>query len=153
MPILELFGRKIVHQGGNGLGQQAKLSNQIVIAGTMIGVCEALLYSSKAGVDPDRLLDSIRGGAAGCWTLDHLAPKIQRRDFSAGFFVDHFLKDMAILLEESRRMGLSLPGLALVHRLYQTVQQLGHGRAGTQALLLALEHLSEQVSASTDSNG
>jgi 3-hydroxyisobutyrate dehydrogenase len=145
MPILELFGKKIVHHGGNGLGQQAKLSNQIVIAGTMVGVCEALLYSAKAGVDPDRLLDSIRGGAAGCWTLDHLAPKIQRRDFTAGFFVDHFLKDMTIVLEESRRMGLSLPGLALVHRLYQTVQELGHGRSGTQGLLLALEHLSGQM--------
>lgn len=144
MPILELFGRKIVHHGENGLGQQAKLCNQIVIAGTMIGVCEALLYCSKAGLESDRLLESIRGGAAGCWTLDHLAPRIQRRDFEAGFFVDHFLKDMAIALEESRRMGLCLPGLASVHRLYQTVQELGHGRSGTQALLLALEHLSGQ---------
>ena len=144
MPILELFGRKVVHHGGNGLGQQAKLCNQIVIAGTMIGVCEALLYCSKAGLESDRLLESIRGGAAGCWTLDHLAPRIQRRDFEAGFFVDHFLKDMAIALEESRRMGLCLPGLASVHRLYQTVQELGHGRSGTQALLLALEHLSGQ---------
>jgi 3-hydroxyisobutyrate dehydrogenase len=149
MPILELFGRKIVHHGGNGLGQQAKLCNQIVIAGTMIGVCEALLYSSKAGLESDRLLESIRGGAAGCWTLDHLAPRIQRRDFAAGFFVDHFLKDMAIVLEECGRMGLSLPGLALVHRLYQTVQDLGHGRSGTQALLLALEHLSGQEPGAT----
>jgi 3-hydroxyisobutyrate dehydrogenase len=150
MPILELFGKKIVHLGGGGLGQQAKLSNQIVIAGTMIGVCEALLYSAKAGLESDRFLESIRGGAAGCWTLDHLAPRIQRRDFAAGFFVDHFLKDMAIVLEESRRMGLSLPGLALVHRLYQTVQELGHGRSGTQALMLALEHLSVQVPGVTD---
>lgn len=144
MPILELFGKKIVHHGGPGLGQQAKLCNQITIAGTMIGVCEALLYSSRAGLEPDRLLESICGGAAGCWTLEHLAPRIQRRDFAAGFFVDHFLKDMAIALEESRRMGLSLPGLDLAHRLYQTVQELGHGRSGTHALILALEHLSRQ---------
>ncbi|HEX2055238.1 MAG TPA: NAD(P)-dependent oxidoreductase [Nitrospiraceae bacterium] len=149
IPILELFGRKIVHHGGNGLGQQAKLANQIVIAGTMVGVCEALLYSSKAGLESDRLLDSIRGGAAGCWTLDHLAPRIHSRDFTAGFFVDHFLKDMAIALEESRRMGLALPGLDTVHRLYQTVQELGHGRSGTQALILALEHLSTQSRAGT----
>lgn len=146
MPILELFGKQIVHQGGPGMGQQAKLCNQITIAGTMIGVCEALVYGSRAGLDPNRLLDSIRGGAAGCWTLDHLAPRILKRDFAPGFFVEHFLKDMAIGLEESRRMGLSLPGLDVVHRLYQTVQQLGHGRSGTQALILALEHLCRQHS-------
>ena len=110
----------------------------------MIGVCETLLYSSKAGLEPDRLLESIRGGAAGCWTLDHLAPKILRRDFAPGFFVEHFLKDMAIALEESRRMGLSLPGLDVAHRLYQTVRELGHGRSGTQALVLALESLSRE---------
>jgi 3-hydroxyisobutyrate dehydrogenase len=110
----------------------------------MIGVCEALLYSSQTGLEPARLIESISGGAAGCWTLEHLAPRIQRRDFAAGFFVDHFLKDMAIALEESRRMGLWLPGLDLVHRLYQTVQELGHGRSGTHALILALEHLSRQ---------
>ena len=144
MPILELFGKRVVHHGGPGLGQQAKLCNQITIAGTMIGVCEGLLYSARAGLEPARLLESISGGAAGCWTLEHLAPRIQRRDFAAGFFVDHFLKDMAIGLEESRRMGLSLPGLDLVHRLYQTVQELGHGRSGTHALILALEHLSRQ---------
>ena len=144
MPILELFGKRIVHHGEPGLGQQAKLCNQITIAGTMIGVCEGLLYSARAGLEPARLLESISGGAAGCWTLEHLAPRIQRRDFAAGFFVDHFLKDMAIALEESRRMGLSLPGLDLVHRLYQTVQELGHGRSGTHALILALEHLSRQ---------
>jgi len=147
--LLELFGKRIVHQGVPGLGQQAKLCNQITIAGTMIGVCEALLYSSRAGLEPDRLLEAISGGAAGCWTLEHLAPRIQRRDFAAGFFVDHFLKDMAIALEESRRMKLSLPGLDLVHRLYQTVQELGHGRSGTQALILALEHLSREDSGAT----
>ena len=144
MPILELFGKKIVHQGGPGMGQQTKLCNQITIAGTMIGVCEALLYSSKAGLEPDRLLQSIRGGAAGCWTLDHLAPRILQRDFTPGFFVDHFLKDMGIALEESRRIGLSLPGLELAPRLYQRARDLGHGRSGTQALMLALESLSRE---------
>ena len=144
MPILELFGKRIVHHGEAGLGQQAKLCNQIVIAGTMIGVCESLLYASKAGLEFDRLLESIRGGAAGCWTWDHLAPRIQRRDFAPGFFVDHFVKDMTIALEESRRMGLSLPGLDLVDRLYQLVQKLGHGRSGTHALILALEQLAAE---------
>lgn len=141
MPLFELLGKKIVHQGEPGSGQQAKLCNQIVIAGTMIGVCESLLYGYKAGLDLNRMLDSIRGGAAACWTLDHLAPRILQRNFDPGFFVEHFVKDMGIALEESKRMGLVLPGLTLVHQLYQTVQTLGHGRSGTHALILALEEL------------
>jgi 3-hydroxyisobutyrate dehydrogenase len=142
MPLFELLGKKIVHQGGPGTGQQAKLCNQIVIAGTMVGVCESLLYGYKAGLDLNRMLDSIRGGAAACWTLDNLAPRILQRNFEPGFFVEHFIKDMGIALEESKRMGVVLPGLTLVHQLYQTVQTLGHGRSGTHALILALESMS-----------
>ena len=141
MPLFELLGKTIVHQGGPGTGQQAKLCNQIVIAGTMVGVCESLLYGYKAGLDLNRMLESIRGGAAACWTLDNLAPKILQRNFDPGFFVEHFIKDMGIALEEAKRMGLVLPGLTLVHQLYQTVQTLGHGRSGTHALMLALEDL------------
>jgi 3-hydroxyisobutyrate dehydrogenase len=141
MPLFELLGKKIVHQGGPGTGQHAKLCNQIVIAGTMVGVCESLIYGCKAGLDLNRMLDSIRGGAAACWTLDHLAPRILQRNFDPGFFVEHFIKDMGLALEESKRMGLVLPGLSLVHQLYQTVQTLGHGRSGTHALMLALEEL------------
>jgi 3-hydroxyisobutyrate dehydrogenase len=143
MPLFELLGKKIVHQGGPGAGQQAKLCNQIVIAGTMVGVCESLLYGYKAGLDLNRMLESIRVGAAACWTLDNLAPKILRRNFDPGFFVEHFIKDMGIALEEAKRMGLVLPGLTLVYQLYQTVQTLGHGRSGTHALMLALEELSK----------
>ena len=143
MPLFELLGKKIVHQGGSGAGQQAKLCNQIVIAGTMVGVCESLLYGHKAGLDLNRMLESIRGGAAACWTLDNLAPKILQRNFDPGFFVEHFIKDMEIALEEATRMGLALPGLTLVHQLYQTIQTLGHGRSGTHALILALESLSD----------
>jgi 3-hydroxyisobutyrate dehydrogenase len=143
MPLFELLGKKIVHQGGPGAGQQAKLCNQIVIAGTMIGVCESLHYGYKAGLDLNRMLESIRGGAAACWTLDNLAPKILQRNFDPGFFVEHFIKDMGIALEEATRMGLTLPGLTLVHELYQTVHTLGHGRSGTHALMLALEELSK----------
>lgn len=143
MPLFELLGKKIVHQGGPGTGQQTKLCNQIVIAGTMIGVCESLLYGHQAGLDLNKMLDSIRGGAAACWTLDHLAPRILQRNFDPGFFVEHFVKDMGLALEEAKRMGLALPGLTLVHQLYQNVQQLGHGRSGTHALILALEDLSD----------
>src|SRR6185295_3064309 len=143
MPLFELLGKKIVHQGEPGTGQQAKLCNQIVIAGTMIGVCESLLYGYKAGLDLNRMLDSIRGGAAACWTLDHLAPRILQRNFEPGFFVEHFVKDMGLALEESKRRGLVLPGLTLVQQLYRRVINLGHGRSGTHALILALEDLAK----------
>jgi 3-hydroxyisobutyrate dehydrogenase len=141
-PILGVFGKLLIHHGAAGCGQHAKLCNQITIAGTMVGVCEALLYSHQAGLDGEKLLESIRQGAAGCWTLDHLAPKMLQRDFSPGFFVEHFIKDMGMALAEANRMGLLLSGLAVVHKLYQAVQACGHGRSGTHALLLALEHLS-----------
>ena len=132
----------MVYQGGPGAGQHTKLCNQLVIAGTMIGVCESLLYGYKAGLNLETMLRSIKGGAAGCWTLENLAPRILQRNFDPGFFVDHFVKDMGLALEEARRMGLVLPGLALVHQLYLSVQAHGHGRCGTHALMLALEDLS-----------
>jgi len=141
-PILGIFGKILVHHGPAGCGQHAKLCNQITIAGTMIGVCEALLYAHQAGLDGEKLLESICQGAAGCWTLDHLAPKMLQRDFAPGFFVEHFIKDMGMALAEANRMGLLLPGLAMVHKLYQTVQAQGHGRSGTHALLLALDNIS-----------
>jgi len=142
MPLFQLLGKTIVYQGGPGAGQHTKLCNQLVIAGTMIGVCESLLYGYKAGLDLETMLRSIKNGAAACWTLEHLAPRILQRNFDPGFFVDHFVKDMGLALEEARRMGLVLPGLALVHQLYLSVQAHGHGRCGTHALMLALETLS-----------
>jgi 3-hydroxyisobutyrate dehydrogenase len=139
--VLEIMGKNIVYQGSAGSGQHAKMCNQILIAGTMIGLCESLIYGFKAGLDLPIMLSSIRGGAAGCWSLDNLAPRVFRRDFSPGFFVEHFIKDMGIALKESARMGLSLPGLALVNQLYLAVKAQGHGKDGTQALLLALEQM------------
>jgi 3-hydroxyisobutyrate dehydrogenase len=141
-PILQLLGKNIVHQGGPGAGQHTKMCNQIVIAGTMIGVCESLLYGYKAGLNLETMLGSIRSGAAGCWTLENLAPRILTRNFEPGFIVEHFIKDMGIALDEAKRMNLSLPGLALVHQLYLAVQAQGFGRKGTHALMLALEHVS-----------
>jgi 3-hydroxyisobutyrate dehydrogenase len=114
------------------------MCNQIVIAGTMIGVCESLVYAAGAGLDPLRVLESITRGAAGCWTLDNLAPRILRNDFDPGFMVDHFIKDMGIALDESRQMGIKLPGLSLVDQIYKEVSARGHGRNGTQALYQAL---------------
>ena len=142
MPLFEAMGQNIVHQGGAGAGQHTKMCNQITIAGTMAGVCEALLYGYKAGLDLETMLSSISGGAAACWSLDNLAPRILQRNFDPGFFVEHFIKDMGIALDEAKKMNLSLPGLALVHQLYLAVQAQGHGRLGTQALMLALEQMS-----------
>ncbi len=143
-PLFDLLGKNIVHQGGPGAGQHTKMCNQIVIAGTMIGVCESLVYGARAGLDLETMLTSIRSGAAGCWTLDNLAPRVIARNFDPGFLVEHFIKDMGIALEEARRMKLALPGLALVHQLYVAVQAQGHGRGGTQSLVLALEHISHR---------
>jgi 3-hydroxyisobutyrate dehydrogenase len=142
MLLFEAMGKNIVHQGGAGAGQHTKMCNQITIAGTMIGVCEGLLYGYKAGLDLETMLSSISGGAAACWSLDNLAPRVLKRNFDPGFFVEHFIKDMGIALDEAKKMNLSLPGLALVHQLYLAVQAQGHGRLGTQALMLALEHIS-----------
>jgi 3-hydroxyisobutyrate dehydrogenase len=142
MPLFHVLGKTIVYQGGPGAGQHTKLCNQIVIAGTMIGVCESLLYGYKADLNLETMLRSIKGGAAACWTLENRAPRILKRNFDPGFFVDHFVKDMGLALEEARRMELSLPGLALVHQLYRSVQAHGYGRCGTHALMLALEDLS-----------
>ena len=142
MPLFQILGKNIVHQGGPGAGQHTKMCNQIVIAGTMVGVCESLLYAYRAKLDPELMLQSIRSGAAGCWSLENLAPRVLKNNFEPGFIVEHFIKDMGIALDEAQRMGLSMPGLALVHQLYLALAAQGHGRRGTQALLLALEHMS-----------
>ncbi|MCZ6681709.1 MAG: NAD(P)-dependent oxidoreductase [Planctomycetota bacterium] len=142
LPLLRILGKSIVYQGEAGAGQHAKMCNQIAIAGTMVGVCESLLYGYKSGLNLETLLESIRGGAAGCWTLDNLAPRVIKRNFDPGFFVEHFIKDMRIALEEAERMGIALPGLALAHQLYLAVRAQGHGKCGTHALMLALEQLS-----------
>jgi 3-hydroxyisobutyrate dehydrogenase len=141
-PLLECMGKTIVHQGGAGAGQHTKMVNQVLIATNMIGVCEALLYGHKAGLDLKTVLQSVGGGAAASWSLNNLGPRIMQRDFEPGFFVEHFIKDMGIALDEAKRMNLSLPGLALVNQLYLAVRAQGYGRKGTQALMLALEHLS-----------
>jgi len=140
-PYFSIMGKKIIYQGKTGSGMHTKMCNQIQIAGTMIGMCESLLYGYKAGLDLPVMLSSISGGAAACWSLDNLAPRILRRDFEPGFFADHFIKDMGIALDEAERMGISLPGLALVNQLYVSVKALGYGKKGTQALMLALEKM------------
>ena len=141
LPLLRLLGKTIVHQGPAGQGQHTKIVNQILIAANMVGVCEGLLYARRAGLDPQTVLASVGGGAAASWSLANLWPRILKGDYQPGFYVEHFIKDMQIALEEAERMGLDLPGLKLVRRLYAVVKENGGGRLGTQALILALESM------------
>jgi 3-hydroxyisobutyrate dehydrogenase len=141
-PCWEAMGKTIIHQGGAGAGQHTKMVNQTLIASNMIGVCEALLYAYKAGLDLPTVLQSVAPGAAGSWSLSNLGPRIIANNFDPGFFVEHFIKDMGIALAEASRMGISLPGLALAHQLYVALKAQGHGRDGTHALELALAEMS-----------
>ncbi|MCA9122078.1 MAG: NAD(P)-dependent oxidoreductase [Planctomycetaceae bacterium] len=140
-PCWEAMGKTIVHQGGAGAGQHTKMVNQTLIATNMIGVCEALLYAYKAGLDLNTVMQSVASGAAGSWSLSNLGPRIINNNFDPGFFVEHFIKDMGIALDEAKKMNLCLPGLALSHQLYLALQAQGRGRDGTHALELALASL------------
>jgi 3-hydroxyisobutyrate dehydrogenase len=141
-PLFQTMGKTIVHQGPAGAGQHTKMVNQVLIATNMIGVCEALLYGSRAGLDLNTVLQSVASGAAGSWSLSNLGTRMIAGNFDPGFFVEHFLKDMGIALAEARRMKLALPGLALAEQLYRAVEAQGYGRKGTHALMLALASLS-----------
>lgn len=139
LPVLKLMGKTVIRQGDAGSGQQTKVVNQILIASTMMGVCEALLYARKSGLDPHRVLESVSAGAAGSWSLANLGPRILKGDFEPGFFIDHFLKDLAIAIEECHANRLDVPGLKLAENLYRKAQEANHGRRGTQALYLLYE--------------
>jgi 3-hydroxyisobutyrate dehydrogenase len=141
-PLFECMGKTIIHQGAAGAGQHTKMVNQVLIAANMIAVCEGLLYGYKAGLDLETVFKSVSVGAAGSKALEVLGPRIMARNFEPGFYVEHFIKDMGIALDESKRMGICMPGLALAHQLYIALQAQGYGRKGTHALMLALEHIS-----------
>lgn len=142
LPLLKKMGKTIVYQGAAGSGQHTKMVNQTLVAASMIGVCEALLYARRAGLDVETVLQSVSSGAGGSWSLSNLAPRIINGDFAPGFYVEHFIKDMRIALAEATRMQIAMPGLALVSQLYNAVAAQGHRRSGTQALAIALDQLS-----------
>jgi 3-hydroxyisobutyrate dehydrogenase len=142
LPCLQVMGTTVVRHGGPGTGQHTKLVNQTLIAGAIVAVCEALVYAHRAGLDLERVLASVSGGAAGSWTLSNLAPRMLAGNDAPGFLVDHFVKDMSLALAEARRMQLSLPGLALAQQLYVALQAQGRGRDGTQTLVHAVASLS-----------
>jgi 3-hydroxyisobutyrate dehydrogenase len=134
LPIFESLGTNIVYQGKAGSGQHTKMCNQIVIASGMIGVCEAMVYAQKSGLDPETVLKSIASGAAGSWSLSNLAPRMIKGNFEPGFFIKHFIKDMNIALDEAEKMGMETPGLALAQSLYKKLAEQGEENSGTHAL-------------------
>ncbi|PZE20154.1 NAD(P)-dependent oxidoreductase [Paenibacillus xerothermodurans] len=139
LPLLEFMGTNIVYQGEAGAGQHTKMCNQIAIASNMIGVCEALVYARKAGLDPTTVLKSIETGAAGSWSLSNLAPRIIAGNFAPGFYVKHFIKDMGIALQSAAEMKLDTPGLALAKSLYEQLAAMGEENSGTQALYKVID--------------
>jgi len=141
-PCWEAMGSHWVFQGGPGAGQHTKMVNQTLIGAGMVGICEALLYGYRAGLNLEQVMESIASGAAGSWSLSHLGPRIIAGNFEPGFFVEHFIKDMGIVLAEAKQMNLALPGMALAEQLYLALAAQGHGRKGTHALMLALAQLS-----------
>lgn len=132
--LLHVFGAKVVHQGPAGSGQHAKMANQLAIAASMIGAAEALGYAQAAGLDPERVLESIGAGSAGSWTLANLAPRMLAGNFAPGFYVRHFVKDLRIALDSAAELGIDLPGAGLASRLYESLVAAGHGDEGTQAI-------------------
>ena len=137
-PLFELMGKNIAYMGKAGAGQHTKMSNQILIASTMIGVVESLLYAYKAGNDLNEVINVIGKGAAGCWSINNLGPRIVEGNFDPGFFIKHFIKDMGIALKEAKNMNLSLPGLALAYQFYISATALGFENFGTQGLYKVL---------------
>lgn len=145
LPVLKVLGKKVVHIGGIGSGQLAKLSNQILVACNMVGVCECLDFAQKAGLDVEKLIDSLSAGAASSWSLVNLGPKVAKRDFAPGFKIKLLQKDLRYVLSSANDLNAHLPATALVHQLYSRLEEKGLGDLGTQALIQAIEGLSTRA--------
>jgi 3-hydroxyisobutyrate dehydrogenase len=140
-PILEAMGKNIIHVGANGMGQTVKLMNQILVAGNLNAVVEALVFAQKQGVDLQKAIEAVKGGAAGSWQLSNLGPRIIRRDFQPGFMVDLLQKDLRLVMEACETMKVPLPATTLIHQLYCSLEAKGEGKDGTQALVKVTERL------------
>ena len=143
-PLLEKMGSNIQYFGEAGSGQRVKMSNQILIASTMIGTVESLIYAESANLDLEKVIGLIGQGAAGCWSINNLGPRMIKDDWEPGFYVEHFIKDIGIALDDAHRMGLNLKGLKLASSFYQRVQDAGYKKKGTQILMKVLKSLNEQ---------
>jgi 3-hydroxyisobutyrate dehydrogenase len=145
LPFFKIMGENIAYMGKAGAGQHTKMSNQILIAGTMIGVVESLLYAYKTGMNLDSVIDVIGKGAASSWSINNLGKRIAKGDFDPGFFIKHFIKDMGIALDEAKRINLALPGLSLVHQFYIAATSLGYENLGTQGLYKVFQKMNNIV--------
>jgi 3-hydroxyisobutyrate dehydrogenase len=142
LPILQAMGKNIIHVGDHGMGQTTKLMNQILVAGNLNAVCEALVFAQKQGLDLEKAIEAVKGGAAGSWQLSNLGPKIIKRDFQPGFMVDLLQKDLRLVMEGSELNKIPLPATTLVHQWFTSLEATGDGKYGTQALVKAVEKLS-----------
>jgi 3-hydroxyisobutyrate dehydrogenase len=143
-PLLERLGRTLVHHGPAGAGQSAKIANQIAVAGSMLAICEAFLSAKAAGLDPERVLETLGAGIAGSDLLRFMWPRIAAGDLAPGFRVEHLIKDLGLALDAAHDATVALPGTALVKELYHAVRAAGHAGAGTQALITALDRTWER---------
>ncbi|MDT2866254.1 NAD(P)-dependent oxidoreductase [Vagococcus carniphilus] len=134
-PIFNVFSGKVNLQGEPGSGQHTKMANQIMIAGTMTGMTELLVYAKAANLDLEKVLDTVGGGSAANWSLTNYAPRILKRDFTPGFFVKHFVKDLNIALAEAEKMNIDLPATKKARDLYEALIESGFENDGTQALI------------------
>ena len=141
LPVLRAMGQNIVHVGSNGMGQTVKLMNQILVTGNLNAVVEALVFAQKSGVDLEKAINAVKGGAAGSWQLANLAPRIIRRDFQPGFMIDLMQKDLNLVMDAAEATKTSLPVTSFVHQMYDSLQSAGEGRSGTQALVKAMERI------------
>lgn len=141
LPVLQAMGQKITHVGSIGAGQTVKLVNQILVVGNALAMCEALLFAQAGGVDVTKALEAVSAGAAGSWMLSKRGPQILRRDWRPGFTIDLQTKDIRLVLDAADKLGVPLPGTALIFQLYRTLQTQGLGGEGNHALIKALEHL------------
>jgi 3-hydroxyisobutyrate dehydrogenase len=142
LPILQAMGKNIIHVGDHGMGQTTKLMNQILVAGNLNAVCEALVFAQKQGLDLEKAIDAVKGGAAGSWQLTNLGPKIIKRDFQPGFMVDLLQKDLRLVMEGSELNKIPLPATTVIHQMFTSLEATGGGKYGTQALVTAVEKLS-----------
>ena len=142
LPYLESFGTTITHVGPTGSGQSVKIVNQILVVGTQLAVSEALLFAQASGLDLEKTLSAVSGGAAGSWMLSNRGPQMIVRDWRPGFTIDLQQKDLRLVLEAADELGSPVPGTSLIFQMYRALQRQGFGGDGNHALVKALEELS-----------
>ena len=141
LPVLQAMGKTITHVGAAGAGQVAKAANQIMVAAQMVAMGELLVFSQKAGVDPQKVVEAIKGGAAQCWTLDVKPPRLFAGNRTPGFKAAMQAKDLNIIMETAREYGIPLPSAAVDAQLYNAMLQNGMGDLDNSAVIGMIEQL------------